>query len=674
MTYFVAADIAHRKVNLELPLPSARGGPQSLQEIIRAIEDVFQNEACALLAALQIPVPLFSVASLQIFNERSLSWEPLQYPQQIMDRSQMYVVQADPNHEESQEQIPLPRKPSPRVTTAESRPLSPTFARPRASAPQLPAAAPATDLLQDQAPSTVWRIPSGQGSTPAALPAALPAGWFRQPHFTASGSASPATDAAAVARAASPPRQRALVSSADVGPAPHRSVQIDSFRENATIDEKVRLIFYFLEKGTLPASLVTCFGGVGPAARVDAERFATMFRSLKLGVTPEIISEIFRRADLDNDGLLSLPEVQQLAMNYPTLTDSLFFRLVDGYEYSTMQQQLSQDLAALSELTNAHRDVSSQVTVVSKELADQRTALQRLEAEQMRRSLQERELRQFQEQEASGIASEERDVKQMLAQLSRMRQDLQAQQQQGSKTDAEVDKARQAQRETQHKIAACESNISRIRQMLRDAEAELDQLHAVASSQEADAARLLEAAQAGARQGDTLRLFIEQGEAQAAEASERAAQKRNDQTIRAQELSKFAAETLQHQTKMMEMTRALDQLQERHQRAIAEDQAAAANVSRQQLCVSSREAQLLHLTQRRAALEQRERPLLEQEILIKQQRALLEQNEQKLRQDAGCLYDSTRTASRQQTPMAGSGSPTPAQHKTVSPARRTHRQ
>ena len=715
MTFFVAADLHGRKINLEFP--TMQNSP-SLHDVIATVESTFQNEALATrppTASYPSSQTTFKVGSLQLFNEHNMSWEQLQFPQQILERTQLYVVQANPQHTESQEQIPVPRKPSKRVAVPQpdAFPLSPNVSRaanlqqnrpttsaadtssgttPRIRPPTQQYASSSSPSLANSTESLkTWRTAAATAaSNSSASP--LPAQWFRQPLLASSPSNAPAPGAASGGdsqrNATSPTRIRSFVQSAPgksfSSQDANSAQKLESLREKASTDEKVRLVFYFLDKGYLPPNLLSASSGggvIGPSARIGPERFANMFHILKLGINHEIVDEIFRRSDVDHDGSLSLSEMQQLALQYPTLLDSLFYRLVDGTEFTNVQRELKQELAQLSELAAIRSDADSKLAKLTSQVDEQRSSMQSMEHDQMRRSLQERELRQYQELTAQEIDHEDSDIGEMQRQIARMKDDWQAQQQVAAHAKKEADAARQKQRETHHKLVQCESNIARIRQMLQEAELEYERVQQTANSFEAEVTRQVEAEQNAAAQCDQIRLYVEAGEAETAQANSRVFQKRNDQSQRAKELAKFAAETMRHQTLLSEATRSLDQLQDRQRLLVAEQQKAAGAVAQQDQRVSEKEQQLLELTQKRAVLEQKERPLLEQEILLKEQRARIEDRELKLRRDAGSLYDTpTQSAALrgQQRSLQHFSSPATStlysaseqQPKTLSPTRR----
>ena len=69
------------------------------------------------------------------------------------------------------------------------------------------------------------------------------------------------------------------------------------------------------------------FDSFGPT--IDLDSFSAVLHRLRIELNPQAIHDIFLKADSNQDGVLNFAEYTRCAETYPTLLDSLFYRLKD---------------------------------------------------------------------------------------------------------------------------------------------------------------------------------------------------------------------------------------------------------------------------------------------------------------------------------------------------------
>ena len=97
--------------------------------------------------------------------------------------------------------------------------------------------------------------------------------------------------------------------------------------DNATHDEKVRAVFEEVD--------------VNNNHSVEPEEFRRAFRAHAFDFSAATVADLFAKADTNQDGLLSLPEFQRFCEMYPTLLDSLYFRIRDYWEDFRQKQSIN---------------------------------------------------------------------------------------------------------------------------------------------------------------------------------------------------------------------------------------------------------------------------------------------------------------------------------------------
>ena len=103
--------------------------------------------------------------------------------------------------------------------------------------------------------------------------------------------------------------------------------------DSATHEEKVRAVFDELD--------------VNNNRTLEPEEFRRGFRAHSFDFPAAVVADLFSRADANQDGVLSPPEFQRFAELYPTLLDSLYFRIRDYWEDFRQKQSIDQAHEAL---------------------------------------------------------------------------------------------------------------------------------------------------------------------------------------------------------------------------------------------------------------------------------------------------------------------------------------
>eukprot|EP00756_Hemistasia_phaeocysticola_P047369 Hpha_TRINITY_DN2145_c0_g1::TRINITY_DN2145_c0_g1_i1::g.42196::m.42196 len=264
-TLLVAADIHGNKINYEIDFTEV---PQIASLRARA-ESIFGPEA-AQRRPPGAPATPFQAYRMQTFDDSVELWVDLVSASQLQDYSQVYVFQRESAwHREVQSKIPPPVRPAPSI------------------------AAPPGYQPPSPLPPHVHAVPSAPVVPPLPYPTASPR---RQDPSPVPISASPRP---VHGLAPSPVVYSTLPTPAD----PPRQT---------THDDKVRSVFDDLDQRR--------------AGSVSLEAFTNAFERLRIELGASKVHDLFQKADVNQDGVLSFAEFERWSELYPTLIDSLFYR------------------------------------------------------------------------------------------------------------------------------------------------------------------------------------------------------------------------------------------------------------------------------------------------------------------------------------------------------------
>jgi hypothetical protein len=625
-TVFAAADIYGQKVNLELTFPL----PPTLADLHTLLTQSFSNE-CVVLRPAGRPLQSFGVERVQSYNEATGAWDEITGSHQIQEFAQLYVLQSDPLHRESQEQIQPARRPSPRVSGGAGG-----------------------AVMGSPAPVSV---PRG-GALPSGVNVSINASHHYHHNSSVVGSSAPAThlstlspprSAAAAAAAASVHRTAALAATASAAATTTAAALNAIAAANSHNNIAAIVALPPIPRGAVPAApsqsdkirfLLSEMDTNGNGV-IEPSEFQELLRYLNVDFSNATISDLFRKADADRDGVLSGREFAAFFSTYVTLLDAMFYRLRDLAELRALQLALAQEHEALT----AARDRADRASAVSAEMAraldQQRAHLvvleQQFEAVLARDAQARNALRQAAEDVLA--AQSQRVACQQELHVQTERESAQAQ----AAAMAQQDAAEADRRAVQHQA------------LLQAAEDKVRQLQALLLEAQRDAARLSD--ETRVMRDDAVRMRDREAAAQAHLQSAQRDTSRARETLAIAERELIARSDVQRdakrgvddaQAEVAQIRRAIDdqkrdtalaQDRDAEAKQLATDSAAAAIA--QERRVMARDAEIRAFAQQRRQLEDQERPLLEQEVRLREQRDSLEEKEIRHRRETTSLFDTT---------------------------------
>jgi hypothetical protein len=631
---YVAADLYSQKVNLEFELPSV----PTVSELLSAVQATFSNESAALKPP-TLALQTIRVTKLQVYKDEDGSWSDLTSPTQLSEFAQLYVFQAEPQYQESQQPIPPARRPS-RPAPA---PISPVSVQTPLRRPSSPQRTPIPTYSTLNLNGAAQRTPGSYGP--------------RSEHI-AFGSYSRASESQPQPRQVSPRRfgvQASMPSAVHassvvqhpLGPA---SPQRDNLAR-APIPEhpsqRDKIAYLYDEMDTNGNRVI------------EPEEFRALIRMLGVDFSNATLSELFQRGDLDRDGVLSLGEFTQLLTNYPTLLDATFFRLRDIQEARNLQKMMAEERAALDAAREQRSRSAAMASECARLVAEATLKIRESEAEAAHSASRAAELHHVMGQSTSDVehGARLRLAAQVDVDAVRDKEASHA----GALADAghhvrESDSRLVAEQEH---LRACQDKERQLQMLLLEAQKATErQQHIALEAQSELARRRDQEHQAAVHLAEVQReaqiLFDRLG------AAERELRLREERQKEIQALLSDATAVLTR------VERRLDD--ERHDVAVCADREksnrmllneAEASVLAAERRVASRDQDILTFNQRRASMEQQERPLLEQEIRLREARDSLDEREVKLRRDAVSYFDSSRIGN----------AATPSFGKALSPSR-----
>lgn len=572
-TVYCAADLYSNKVNLELNFNSC----PSVSDLYRIVETTFAVESSAMRPPGQ-PFVAFKVSRFHIFDEKSQQWVELFNSSQLADYSQLYAFQRDGN--ESQKQIPPPRQPtSVRLTSQQGSGTSP-----------LP------------------RLPS-TGGTPAASSPIV--GRAQSPPHPSPRS--PIRDAYTPRGLAS---TTSSMNSAPLGAAP----QPHQFPDNATFDQKVRIVFDEID--------------VNQNRLIELDEFRRIMRLLNVDLNAQAVADLHNRGDADRDGVLSLPDFQFFCQCYPTLLDSLYFRSKEFWEDQRRKSNIETRRQILEECRAREHQAGALAAEARADLKEQELRLTDQEKELQDRLLRERDLR------TGNLDAKKELEKQQFERAEREREALHGkereQRRQSQLQDAgkltESAETRVQQQEAE--LARAQEKEKQLEMLLADARRETErhartlstlgeELHQVREREMQAQRHVLEAQQ-------ELRKLLEMVSEAEVELGHKLDRERDSDNA----LVEAQRETARSAHRRDEEERALQLQRDRENLHIKQHQECARAVEDAEKALFAIEQEYAEYQNRRAQVEQQELPLIEQEIRLREQRFNLEQMENRLKSEA----------------------------------------
>eukprot|EP00756_Hemistasia_phaeocysticola_P023605 Hpha_TRINITY_DN15902_c0_g7::TRINITY_DN15902_c0_g7_i1::g.71149::m.71149 len=598
-TVLVAADLFGTKTNYELDFLD----PPAMAELRARLESVFGNEA-AQRRPPGVPASPFQAHRMQVFDDKVELWVDLVSAGQLHDYCQVYVFQREtPWHKEVQSKIPPPGKPP--IQTA----VLPAVPSPMVVGP--PPVVPLPPVLGS--PGRVAGSPFR--ATPALAVGSLPR-----------GSPYRATPTAAALTADLPNRPPPMV------------------RQETTHGDKVRCVYDDLDKARSGAVRAEDFLGAIDRLRIDLAGKA---------------EQIFDRADVNKDGVLSFGEFERFAEIYPTVLDSLFYRNRDFWIDRRQKDGIESAQSVLANL----RDREQQAKQALQEAADataqqqQQVRIQDAEVEQARAREREAGL---QAEAARGQTEEARQrASQRAAAVVAVREKERQATQVQSEAQYGLDAAKGRQASATEELGRAQRRLQDLERMLRDQQEE------VQKQQE------LVGAAAGVVTDAELKVGTAQRELETAQGEARREQEQlsdaERETQRASERERELAAGLARAKDDTGRAAAKKDAEERElaARKAKEDarrqteQEASGAVDKQQQTIAGLEDENKEHNGKRSQTESEEQALIANEVRIRDQRENLEREEAMLRDSHRNFHASTGRSDHHHVQSA---SPAPTHH------------
>lgn len=591
-TLFVAADLYSQKVNVEIELPSF----PTVNELLNVAQSVFNNEA-SVLKPPTMELQTVGVEKLQVYKDDDGSWSDLVSPSQIVEFAQLYVIQKHAQYQESQQQIPPARKPSRPIKTASSPPPP---ARPAVPVSPYTSAAAASPYSQARHVS-----PPRRGSPPRTSSAVRPTATY--------ASSSPQT--VRPQGPASPERDR---------------LAIRPLPEGASQRDKISYVFDEMD--------------VNGNRVIEPEEFRNLLNVLGVGFSAATLSDLFHKSDLDRDGVASLGEMTTFLSNYPTLLDALYFRLRDIQEGRKLQDALAEERRALDAARAQRGDAANAVTDAVRLVHEAQAMCARSDAEREQRMQREAEMRHMlaQCEQELDIAGRHRNAAQSDVDSCRDREASHQVALSSAQREAQDADGRLAGEQNQ--LRNCQDKERELQALLAEARKDTERQHHTVVAAQADLGRLREKEQSAALHlADVQRTLAAMNDRLV--AAEREAQVKNERAHEMRALLDEASVDVQRVVARLDQERRDAQLaseREQSNRLLLNE--AESNVQLTERRLVSRDNDIVAHNQRRAAMEQQERPLLEQEVRLREQRDHLDQKETTLRRESDSYFDGHRTA------------------------------
>eukprot|EP00756_Hemistasia_phaeocysticola_P005236 Hpha_TRINITY_DN13232_c0_g2::TRINITY_DN13232_c0_g2_i2::g.155130::m.155130 len=567
----------------------------SMPELHRRITDQFGPEAAARRPP-GVPASPFTIQRLQVFDERVELWVELLSASQLQEFCQVYVFQPETAyHKEVQSKLPAAVRPPPRI--------------------------PALEVSSSPRPIPVSRSPHH-----SPVRAVSPTG--------------PRTVSPTGPRTVSPTGRGVLV------PAPvvvTRPTGVLCTVDNPTHDDKVRAVFDELD--------------VRKARVVELDHWRTVFARVRVDLSPHSVNDLFAKADVNHDGVVSFDEFQRFAERFPTLLDALFCRAREFWVDVRQKEGIDAARRLLDSLRSREADARTSAIQATAETNGHETKLQVAISDVAEAEMREREY-------AAVLTASQHDSEQARAEvagrvsnIAGAKERVRAREVMCIEAAREVERADAVLRAQDAQTMAAEDRLREIERMLEDARRELEVQRANGMARRADVvtAQSQEQATLAAKAESERELAVTADRLNMAESALARAQDR-ERECGAAHLSAREETARKHAGRDVE-ERELTAAREREAAKRVIEAEAARAVEAQDRMAQALESENIEHNMVRLRVEDEEKPLIEQEVRLREQRDALEMMELKLRSDHGSFQ--SRTVGR-----AGLG-PSPRRGPTV---------
>ena len=653
-TVFVAADLYNRKVNLETTFEQL----PTISTLKKKIFDTFHNE-CAERKPLHRPLQHFSMLSINLYDEIHQTWVELLSASQIENRSQLYVFQNDPSYLESREQIPVPVKPSSSLIS---------IIIPAASS-NTTSTTPRWEVLEKRGATTITPSSGGPGffsdminkegfntggnhnNTTVLNSSIAPLGGDQQQHLPHRRSSSSALEYVHSHQAAS--KNMSHTSMVAGGPvisslegfdsSPHKKskslfpqqhysrTEPGKNVDNMPLSEKIHHVFESMDRQRRQF--------------VDESNFRSCLRDVRIDFAAPVIGNLFRRGDVDKDSVLSFAEFSELMKQYPTLLDSIFYRHWDLAEGEELQRHLANAMVALDDDKKKRCHGAQQVQELAQQFEEAQRLVKKIEDEKAARGQRELDLRDMvkeidaamdrtkraaadKQREANifvlkedtakkALADAEQESSYTLLQVDALKEHVEASerrtvelQQQWEVSKKEADNHRRNLIDCQKVVEDCKTNERQCAQQLDDAKR---QVEAQRQSMQGLLSELYESEE---RQRHVMASLIQE----------------RDENVRLVEY-------------IGDAQRAVEAAKDREGALRNELRLVDGRVQDGERRIQLAEQDIQHFAHRTSSTEQKEKPLIEQELRLKEERGKLEEKESTLRRHANAVFDPTSRGS-----------------------------
>jgi hypothetical protein len=594
-----AADLYGNKVNLELNFNTC----PSVSDLYRVVETTFAVESSALRPSGQT-FNTFKVARFHVFDENTQAWSELFNANQLTDYCQLYAFQRE--GVESQQQIPPARAPTAARLANNNGAATLSSPTPRIPPTNLAGSPASVGFGQQRSmspPHPSPRSPVREYTTP------------RTPFAAGTVAVAPSVGSATASR--------------------------HQFPENATFDQKVRIVFEEID--------------VNENRLIELDEFRRITRMLNIDLNAATVADLFQRGDLDRDGVLSLSDFQFFCQAYPTMMDSLYFRSKEFWEDNRRRNVIETRRQVLEE-SRAREQQCGQLSAEARaDLKEQEARLQDQERELQDRLLRERDVRSL------NLDAKKELEKQQFDKAEREREALHGKERE-HRRHAQLQDASNLTESAEKRVQSQEAELSRAQEkekqlevLLADARRETErhaktlstlgeELHQVREREMQAQVQVLEAQQ-------ELRKLQEMVQAAEVELGHKLDRERESDNI----FLEAQRETARAAHRRDDEERALQLQRDREHLHGKQHQESARAVDDAEKALQAVEQDYGDYLNRRAQIEQQELPLIEQEIRLREQRFNLEQMESRLKNEAQSFQSVVgRGALASVTPAIGS--------------------
>ena len=688
----IACDLYGIKVNIEVdyakPLTQA-----TVADILSLCQTVFENEAVACKPSSYPNVQPVDIGSIQVYNDATRAWEelvdtPLSAPgagggisTQVIDYTQLYAIQRDPNYVDTQQQIPPARKPSAKssamvgvnhqrvngqraISTGGSFVSDVSGVAPQVQTRSMPPVV--TTYQQDNSakylspfrdtppPPTAWSQPTASAhqsnvtSTYAANNARVIYDNPQQATVYHTTSISPQQTSPQQAPLQSRPAHSQVVHTAIAQPQ-SRQTQIAFQQQTQTTgpNGSAALGRHSSQANTSVMNNASALSGATAAEiqaesksrfvfdemdlngdrLIDREEWSQLITGLGVSFSRSTLMDLFQKADQDRDGKLLFPEFNRFFSHYTMLLDTLHFRLQDVHEARRLQSQLEHERQLhaqhYEEQQRSHHEVNDR-NITVQQLTHK---LRGIEAERQRMHQRERELE-------TALQNADDDLQATLRGRDSSQAGLRSVTEKRSLIEASLDNAQRSVGDAENRLRQEEqllqqrqSEVQRLTELLRGAQREAETQAQLVASVKGEVTNAVNSERNAMNHLREVETHIQACHAEVVGVDEAIKSKQS----RRAELVQMAEECRRD---ILDVGRSIEDIQRQTNAATEQE-----NQSRRVLGdharilaeadsrVAAKVKEIEEFNRQRSQMEAQEQPLLEQEVRLKEQRSSLDEKE-----------------------------------------------